>query len=71
LTNIELINLKKSSSSSASSSFSSNVDDEPLVSVILFLNESLWVLFDRVSLTRTEKDVMTTTWFALCNVYSV
>jgi hypothetical protein len=31
----------------------------------------LWMLSDRNSLTRREKDIMTTTWFAMCCVYSV
>jgi hypothetical protein len=42
---------------------SSNVDDEPIFTVILFLNEPFWMLSDRDSLARHEKDVMMTTWF--------
>jgi hypothetical protein len=50
---------------------SSSFVNEPLLTVILSLNAAFWMLSERDSLTHPEKDVMTTTWFALCTVYSV
>jgi hypothetical protein len=48
-----------------------NVDDEHLATVILSLKAPFWMLSDMDSLICPEKDVMTTTWFALDHVFSV